>query len=112
MKNRIVLTGLVCIALLVFSTCDPVTYNTFCSISGTVVEEGTNNPIQGVTVTVQPGQRNEVTGSDGTFTFLDLDPGKLTVWAQRQSDYESNNVTVVVNAGETEMVTITLKPKR
>lgn len=95
-----------------FTACAPETFNNYCSVSGIVLEEGTNEPLQGVTVTLKGvEQRNETTGSDGTFLFEDIDANlstKLDIWAQK-SGYETNHVNIGAIAGETLSVTIQLK---
>lgn len=93
-------------------SCTPETFNNYCSVSGVVVEEGTNEPLQGVTVTLKGvEQRNETTGSDGTFLFQNLNVAastKLDIWAQK-SGYETNHVNVGAVSGEVLSVTIQLK---
>lgn len=108
MKNRIVLAVLALFVLVVNNACDPVTYDTYCTISGTVSEHGTNNPIQGADVIIQPAQLPTKTGDDGTFYFKDIDAGQLRVQAQKEG-YESNTKTIMAHGGETLIVDISLK---
>lgn len=92
------------------AACKPETYDTYCSISGTVVESGTNEPIQGVTVTITPEKQNTTTGSDGTFYFNDIDATTSSVRIQAQKiGYETNAVSLTPVAGETLSVTIPLR---
>ena len=108
MNNRIVLVVFALFAVVVNNACNPVTYDTYCTISGTVTEYGTNNPIQGADVIIQPAQIPTKTGSDGTFYFKDIDAGQLRVQAQKEG-YESNTKTIMANGGETLIVDISLK---
>ncbi len=48
-----------------------------------VVIDGTVQPIEGVTVEVQESGEEAVTGPDGTFTFVDLDPGAYFLLASK-----------------------------
>lgn len=93
-------------------SCTPETFNNYCSVSGVVVEEGTNELLQGVIVTLKGvEQRNEITGADGTFLFQNLNVGastKLDIWAQKDG-YETNHVTVAAVSGETQNTVIRLK---
>ena len=88
--------------------CQPETYDSFCTISGTVSEFGTNNPIQGVDVTIQPALLSQKTGDDGTFYFKEIDAGHLRIQAQKDG-YETNTKNIVISSGETRVVDISLK---
>ena len=50
---------LLIIALIALATsCEPVTYETFCNITGTVVDLDSGDPIQQATVTLSPSGYN------------------------------------------------------
>lgn len=98
------------LVFLLMSACQPITYNTFGTISGTVVDYATGAPIQNAAVTLSPFGRNAFTGSDGSFHFDDLDPTRYTVTAQKEG-YESDFVHITVYAGQAETISITLKRK-
>lgn len=108
MKKKFSIVVLALFCTLMMSACQPETYESFCTISGTVSEYGTNNPIQGADVIIQPAQIPTKSGSDGTFYFKDIDPGQLRVLAQKEG-YESNTKTIVAHGGETLIVDISLK---
>ena len=96
-------------AIMLLISCKPETFDTYCSVNGTVIESGTNEPIQGVTVTITPEKRNETTGSDGTFLFQDIDASSTPLRIQAQkTGYETNTLTINAIAGETITVTIPL----
>ena len=96
------------LGILVLAACQPVTYNTFGTISGTVLDFETGTPIQNAAVTLNPTGKNAFTGSDGYFQFNDLDPQQYTVRAQKDG-YSTDSKTVNVHAGETESITISLR---
>ena len=52
-------------------------------VTGTVVDLGSFEAVQGVTVTVSPGGRKLVTGADGGYTFAGLTAGVYTISATK-----------------------------
>lgn len=69
------------------------------SISGSVSDRTTGEPVSTVNVTLTPGGRSTVTGSDGSFSFTQLDPGSYTVGISKEG-YTPNTGTVQVKAGK------------
>ena len=49
MRKRFLIFLMTVSAAIGLTACEPESYDTYCSISGTVIESGTNEPIQGVT---------------------------------------------------------------
>lgn len=80
------------------TSCEPVVYDTFCTISGTVIDLETGDPIQQATVTLSPTGYNTYTGDDGHFEFIDLDARQYTVTVQK-TGYVTNRKTVTTVAG-------------
>ena len=78
------------------------------TISGTVIENDTGDPIAMATVTLAPSGKNTYTGSDGHFEFIDLDANQYTMTVQK-TGYVTNRKTVTISAGGTEVVSITLE---
>ena len=97
--------------LCVSTSCDDglIDVDTMGTISGTVVELNTGDPIQNATVTLSPSGKNTYTGSDGAFEFLDLDARQYTLTVQK-TGYETNRKTVTTVAGDVVHVDLTLKP--
>ena len=89
------------------SSCNKKEYNMFGDLYGIVSNFATGDPIGGATVTLSPGGRNQVTGTDGRFEFKDLDPQQYTITAQR-SGYQTNRRTITAVVGEKTEVNITL----
>lgn len=90
--------------------CTPIDIDMFSTISGTVVDADTTNPIEGVSVILSPTGRNAITGSDGYFEFSNLEALQYTITVQK-NDYSTNRKTINAIAGETNNFTITMKKK-
>ena len=98
-------------ALVMMVGCEPVTYEVFATVSGTVVDATTMEPIKGVSVQLSPSSKNMVTGADGRFEFAELDAVQYTITVQK-SGYSTNRKTVNAIAGETTETTITMELKK
>lgn len=98
------------VVLTTFVSCDPITYDTFGTISGTVVEMSTGDVIEGALVTLSPTGKNTYTGSDGFFELQNLEAQQYTLTVQA-TGYTTNRKTVTVVAGAVERVNITLERK-
>lgn len=100
----------IALGIILLNACQPVTYDTFGTISGNVVDYANGAPIQNAEVTLSPFGKNAFTGSDGSFHFNDLDHAQYTVTAQKEG-YESDFVYITVYAGQSEKISITLRKK-
>lgn len=109
MKQKLFYFILVVI-LTTFVSCDPITYDTFGTISGTVVEMATGDVVEGALVTLSPTGKNTYTGSDGFFELQNLEAQQYTITVQA-TGYTTNRKTVTVVAGAVERVNITLERK-
>ena len=96
--------------LLSFFSCNPIEYDMFGTIEGTVVDSETFEPIGLVSVDLSPGSKNVITSDDGKFVFEDLDAQQYSLNVHKNG-YESNIRTIKVLAGETSTVIITMKKK-
>lgn len=92
------------ILLFVLGTCafhqcakDPVDLTG--SISGTVTDSETNEPIKGANIVLSPTGVSSVTGANGGFEFHDLEAQQYNV-AVTASGYTYNNYQVIVTAGQ------------
>ena len=92
------------------TSCEPVTYDTFCDITGIVVDMDSGDPIQQARVTLSPSGYNTYTGSDGCFEFLDLDANQYTVMAQK-TGYVTNYKTIKTVAGSVKEIKLPLQKK-
>ena len=98
-------------ALLAMVSCEPVTYDVFATVCGTVVDSETMEPIEGVSVILSPSGKNAVTKADGRFEFAELDAVQYTITVQK-SGYSTNRKLVNAIAGETTETTITMEVKK
>ncbi len=96
--------------LLSLFSCNPIEYDVFGTIEGTVVDSETFEPIGYVSVDLSPGSKNVITSDDGKFVFEDLDAQQYSLNVHKNG-YESNIRTINVLAGEISSVTITMKKK-
>lgn len=90
------------------TSCNPVTYDTFCTITGTVVDLDSGDPIQSALVTLSPSGYNTYTGNEGYFEFLDLDGREYTIMVQK-TGYVTNRKEVQTVAGGVVDVSLTLQ---
>lgn len=79
------------------------------SIYGKVTDTQSGEVLHGATVTLTPGGISRTTGDDGTYEFLNLEPGQYQVEA-RKVDYVTNTKSVSVVTGKNAMGDITLTP--
>ena len=98
-------------ALVMMVGCEPVTYEVFATVSGTVVDATTMEPIEGVSVLLSPSGKNAVTKADGRFEFAEVDAMQYTITVQK-SGYSTNRKLVNAIAGETTDVSITMEVKK
>ena len=93
---------------LLATACKKESYDTFATISGTVVDEDNGEPLGSVLMTLTPGGRNTYTGSDGTFQFNDVEAQNYKLFAKK-TGYNANNITINAEAGQTSLVNLTMK---
>lgn len=108
MKQKLLLVSFAILLMTVLcASCSKADYDIYASIDGFVYDDANGEPLRGVTITITPGGKNMVTGSDGFFEFTDLDPQQYSIFAQKDG-YSSNRRTVTGVSGEAVHVTITL----
>lgn len=103
------------ILLIVFlmTSCDKgmIQSDMYGTISGTLIEMGSGEPIQGALITLSPGGKNTYTGYDGSFDFLELEAKQYTLTAQK-AGYEANRKTVTTLSGSTVTVSLVMQKSR
>lgn len=93
---------------LFMAACSEDETNPFGTIYGVVVDAESTEPLQGAKITLTPSGKSTVTGNDGSYELVDLEPGQYKVTAQAAGFRSSlKNVTVV--AGERAMGDISLQ---
>ncbi len=89
------------LAGLLFVACDDINEEINVGrISGVVSDKNTGEPVATVSAVLSPGGNSTVTGSDGSFEFVDLGPGEYTVNINKEG-YKSNDKVVTVVANQT-----------
>ena len=78
-------------------------------IQGLVTNYNTNEPIQGVNISLSPTGASAVTGSDGRYEFANLAPGNYTVQGMKQG-FESNTKNITITAGNVSSGDMQLRP--
>ena len=71
-----------------------------CAIAGSVSDRTTGEPVAVANVTLSPGGYSTVTGSDGTFSFNNIEGGTYTIQISKEH-YSPATGTVSVRNGET-----------
>ncbi|MCC6485325.1 MAG: carboxypeptidase regulatory-like domain-containing protein [Armatimonadetes bacterium] len=78
----------------------------FGTVKGTVT--GSSNPLEGATVTLNPGNLTQETQPDGSYQFSNVAPGSYTVSAWRPGFSSSAAIPVTVSANNISTVDISL----
>lgn len=82
---------------------DPITG----SIAGSVSDRTTGEPVATVNVSINSGGSSTVTGSDGSFSFVNLEEGNYTL-SIRKEGYKPNTISATVKAGNLTSVHMTI----
>jgi hypothetical protein len=107
MKKIILFSCMILTVTAVMNSCSQKKYNLFGSISGTVSDVATEEPISGAEIGLSPGGKTKTTAADGRFEFKDLEPAQYTITVQK-TGYTTNRKTVKVEADENENASIQL----
>ena len=95
------------LAVIAVISCTQPIVDTFGNIGGVVRDEGSGIPLPGVQVLLTPTGYSQVTNSDGTFQFDNLDVQEYTLTFSK-AGYESYNQKVTVKPGLSSSVQVTL----
>lgn len=110
MKRTHLLISASLVFFLMIISCDKESdLDLYGSIEGIVTDAITNEPIQGALVTISPINTSKNTGSDGRYTFSNLEPTTFTVQISNNG-YETNTKTITVEPGETRNGDVQLNP--
>lgn len=88
------------IALLAVSCQEPIPEIVLGGIAGVVSDKTTGEPVPTVNVKITETGAATVTGSDGSFTFRNLESGRYTLTLSKEG-YKDNSGTVTVSDGKT-----------
>ena len=102
----------VCLSTLLLATaCTEEAEPLYGNIQGIVTENGTTTPLSGVQVNIVGLGTSTVTGSDGQFSFRDLDADSYSLQFMKDG-YVTNTRSVTVLVGETANCDIQLTPEQ
>lgn len=107
MKKLNLILGIVCAFAVCLTSC--VKEKTTGQIQGLVTNYTTNEPIQGVNISLSPTGASAVTGSDGRYEFANLQPGNYTVQGVK-AGFESNTKNITITQGNTSSGDMQLRP--
>lgn len=111
--KKLIMPFVLCLASMgIMASCAKIEYNNTGSISGTVIVYSAGStigsPISNALVTLTPGQANTYTGTDGTFSYEDIEVGKYTITVQSPG-YQANRKEIHVEAGKVSQVALTME---
>lgn len=96
--KKVFFYALLLVAAGLMSCSEEETTSMLGTVYGIVSDMETGEPIKGASVTLSPSNLTTVTGSDGHYEFIDVEPGQYKIHCQA-SGYLSNSKSVVVTAG-------------
>lgn len=99
MKKLSVLIGAVLFICGVYYSCLPKE-ELPGSIYGVVADKATGEPIKSAGVELSPNGLKTITGSEGQFEFVELDPGKYTLLVTKTGYLEGVSSTIEVKSGQ------------
>lgn len=97
--------------VVLLQACNEPEYDVYGTLYGTVTDEVTKEPVSGAQVTLSPGNLTAVTGSSGSFEFVELEAGQYRL-AVSASDYVSDSRQVTVISGERVLCDMQISPVR
>lgn len=109
MKNLLKYILIFSAAAFLLWTCKEPEYDIFGAVYGTVTDAGTKEPVSGAQVILSPGNLTAVTGSSGTYEFLELEAGQYRLAVSAQ-DYNTDSRQVTVVSGERILCDMQLSP--
>ena len=89
-----------------------MTAQTRTTVSGTIIDAVTGKPVPNVAITVLGSDLTTTTGSDGTYTLMDVPPGLIKVKAQIIGFHPITTPYYNLKPGESEHVNFKLAPLR
>ena len=108
MKNHYLsFIGLCLFLIFIATSCSKDEVTLTGEIYGRITNGFNGEPLNGVSVTITPGGRSTFTGNDGTFSFVECEPGQYNLQAQK-TGFQTNYKQISVVAGESTFGDMTL----
>lgn len=96
------------VVILTMISCVKTDPDIYGNIYGTISDADNNQPIQGAEVTLSPGGKTVITGSDGRYEFNTLEAGQYTL-SVTKTKYQANTKYTTINPGITTKADIALQ---
>ena len=109
MKKTLYIIGVLIPIFFGIISCEEDEIDLYGDMEGIVTNADTNEPIQGVLVTLDPTNTSKTTGSDGHFVFEELDPKEYTIQCSK-TGFETNTKTATIEPGMSRSLDISLNP--
>lgn len=110
MKPILYSFSIILFGILAFTGCSEDEVSVFGSISGTIRDANTGNPIYNAEIMLSPGNKTTVSGSDGNFEFNNLESKQYTLNVTA-TGYQYNTRSVNVIPGEDSKCDMRLVPE-
>lgn len=107
-KTPIWFSFFIILLLLSFCTEEPFEPEITGTISGKVLDEETNNPIENATIQTEPATDIILTDTNGIYEISDIDTGRYSVIAEK-SHYNSKIHKILVEENQTSQVKFLLE---
>lgn len=95
---------------LLLTGCSQDEFSVYGGIYGTIRDAVTGTPIYNAEITLSPGNRTTVSGSDGSYEYQNMDSGQYSI-SVNAAGYQYNSRTVSVVAGESTLCDMHLYPE-
>lgn len=98
-KKKIILTGFLILSLLSACNEDELDIKNYGSVTGTVLDAETYQPVEGVLITTSPASVSLLSDAEGHFAIPRITEGEVAISAKKK-DYLSNSISVSVYEGQ------------
>ena len=110
MKRLLYLLPIMAIAIVIAMACSTKEEEEkFGEISGIVFDDNVGEPLSIAQITLTPGGNSTVTGSDGSFSFIEILPGNYTITVNNKGYEQDGKNTVTVVSGKRAECNIKMK---
>lgn len=101
--------GILCFAISLLCTgCSDDDYEIYTSIYGVISDYETGEPIENANVVITPSGQVKQTGTDGVYSFENLDAQQQYTITVQRAGYQTNRKLVVAVSGERMEINISL----
>lgn len=112
LRSLIILVSSLTVLVLSFAQCTKDIIDTTGDIAGVVRDSRSNEPLNGVTVSITPTGKSMTTGADGRYEFKGLTAQSNYTVSVSKNGYQSDQKSAFIVAGETSNVDFTITPSQ